>query len=462
MNDPLEKPASALRVAYLAAGAAGMYCGSCIRDNRLAATLIAQGRDVLLIPLYTPIRTDEIDVSSHTVYYGGINVYLEQRFRFFRNAPALLRKIFDAPGVLKRAMRLSGSVRAEDLGPMTISVLKGEHGAQRVELLRLMEALGNLRPQVVHLPNLPFVGIAKTMKEELGVRVLCTLSGEDIFLDQLAEPYRKQALELIKASADHVDAYVAVTDYYADFAAGHFSLPREKVHVVRMGIEVDDFTLPGERVCEKGLSHQRTDFAFAAAAPERPFTIGYLARICREKGLAELAEAFILLRKQGRDCRVVAAGYFGKSDRPYLEQVQRRLRQAGVTDHFQYLGEVTREQKIEMLRSLDVFSVPTVYHEAKGLYILEALAAGIPVVQPAYGSFPELLDVTGGGLLYDGAASDRAEKLAAGLAQLMDDPQLRLKLGAQGRQAVRERFTDEVMADQMWALYEQICGSETI
>ena len=53
-----------MRVVYLIAGAGGMYCGSCLRDNRLAATLIKQGRDVVLVPLYTPIRTDEADVSE--------------------------------------------------------------------------------------------------------------------------------------------------------------------------------------------------------------------------------------------------------------------------------------------------------------------------------------------------------------------------------------------------------------
>jgi len=403
-----------------------------MRDNRVAATLIAQGRDVVLIPLYTPLRTDETDVSREPVYYGGINVFLQQQVPAFRHAPAWLTRLLDMPALIRGAMRLSSHTDPATLGALTVSVLKGEHGAQQRELAKLIDGLRSIEPDLTTLPNLMFVGVARSLKDALHVPVLCTLSGEDVFLDELPEPYRREAFDLIRECSRDADGFVATTAYFAGHAATHFGLPRDRVHVVPLGVHVEDF-------------------AQAAEPPSSPFTIGYLARICPAKGLAGLCEALVHLRKDGRDCRVRAAGYLGPADRPYLDNVRAYLDQHHAGNAFDYLGEVSRTEKIDFLRSLHVFSVPTVYHEAKGVYIIESLAAGVPVVQPRHGSFPELVEATGGGLLYDPTGP---EALATTIARLMDDDALRRRLADQGRQAVRKSFTDVVMADQTWALFE--------
>lgn len=423
-----------MRVVSLIAGAGGMYCGSCLRDNRLAATLIAQGRDLLLVPLYTPIRTDEHDASDGRVYFGGVNVYLQQRFGWFRLLPNWATGLLDAAPLLRWAGRFSGTTSPERLGPMTISMLEGEGGAQRKELDRLIKGLRRLRPDIVNLPNLMFVGFARRLKSELGARVLCTLSGEDLFIDQLPDPFRRDAHELIRQRAGDVDAFISPTEYFSSFAARRFNLPSERVHVVTLGIALENTNPP-------------------ASPPDEPFTIGYLARICPEKGLENLAEAFLRLRKAGRTCRLRAAGYLGGRDRAYLDRIVANLSSFGALDSFEYVGEVDRAGKFDFLRSLHLLSVPTDYHESKGLYILEAMACGVPVVQPDHGSFPELVRATGGGIVYDPADADG---LADAIARLMDDPALRCELATQGRAAVHESFTDEVMARQMWSLYEQI------
>jgi len=92
-----------MRITYLTAGAAGMYCGTCLQDNTLAAALRARGCDVLLVPLYTPIRTDETDVSLDRVFYGGINVYLQQKSALFRHTPWLFDRLLDLPALLRWA-----------------------------------------------------------------------------------------------------------------------------------------------------------------------------------------------------------------------------------------------------------------------------------------------------------------------------------------------------------------------
>ncbi len=426
-----------LRIAYLAAGAAGMYCGSCIRDNRVAATLKAAGRDVTLIPLYTPLRTDDADVSTSRVLYGGLNVYLEQRFPWLRLLPRWITRPLDSRFVLQSLSRWSGAVSPRSLGALTVSVLQGRHGRQRAELEKMIDWLGPMRPTIVHLPNLPFIGVAGELRKALGVKVFCTMSGEDIFLDDLPQPYRTQAFDLIRTHAREVDAFVATSDYYADHSAHHFGLPRERIHTVRLGVTIDES-------------------ANEEPSPDGPFTIGYLARICPEKGLADLCEAFVLLRRAKRDCRLRIAGYLAESQRPFVRGMIDYLRQPATYGAVDFLGEVDREGKQNFLRSLNVLSVPTVYHEAKGLYILEAMACGVPVVQPRHGSFPELIDATGGGVLYDPGSG--VPGLAAAIAELMDDQTRCRELGARGRKAVRESFTDAIMAEQTWSLYQRFAG----
>jgi glycosyltransferase involved in cell wall biosynthesis len=412
-----------------------MYCGSCLRDNRLAATLIGQGRDVTLIPLYTPLRTDERDASTPRILYGGINVFLQQRAAWLPSFPAVTDRLLDARWLLRAASRWAARTRPEDVGDLTVSVLRGEDGAQARELDKLVRALRGIPADLINLPNLMFVGVTRRLREEFKLPIVCTLGGEDLFLNALTEPYRTHALDLIRTRAADVDAFVAVTRYFASHSAKHFHLPSERVHYVPMGIGVDDLSV-------------------SDPPPHRPFTIGYLARICPEKGLDNIARAFVALRRRGRACRLHVAGYLGSADRKYFNRVAIDLRNSGFSSDVEFVGEVTRRDKLRFLEGLHVLSVPTVYPEAKGFYVLEALACGVPVVQPSHGSFPELIDQTGGGLL---CPPGDPEALADEIASLMDDEALRRKLGANGRDAVRRSFSNTAMADQTWALYERLC-----
>ncbi len=422
-----------MRIVHLAAGAGGMYCGACMRDNRLTATLMRRGHDVVLLPLYMPIRTDESDVSTHRVYYGGLAVSLQQRFAFFRRAHQTLDRLLDSPILLRALGRLMTRIHPVGIGPLTVSVLAGEEGELRKELKKLITALEALKPDLIALPNLMFAGMAQSLKSALNVPVLCTLAGEDAFLDALPDPYRSRAFELIHQGATHIDGFIAPTRYYASRAVEHFGLDPKQVHYVPMGIRIDDMGQPAD-------------------PPKGPFTIGYLAGVCPEKGLAGLCEAFKLLRNRQINCRLKIAGYVGAVGRKYWAGIHRGLRKQNLTDAVDFLGEVNREEKLGFLRSVHVLSVPTVHPEPKGFYILEAMACGVPVVQPRHGSFPELIDATGGGRLYD-PSSPKA--LADAIAQLMEDEPLRRQLGENGREAIRTNFTDDIMADETWSLYQQ-------
>ncbi|HIG52787.1 MAG TPA: glycosyltransferase family 1 protein [Candidatus Latescibacteria bacterium] len=430
-----------MRLAYITAGAAGMYCGTCIHDNTLATALKRRGIDVALIPTYTPLRTDEEDVSLDRVFYGGINVFLQQKWSFFRHTPRTLDRLLDSPRLLNSLARFSASTSAQDLGSLTVSVLKGEQGHQQKELSRLVSWLrDDFKPDIVQLTNAMFAGMGRQLKDELGVPVLCGLQGEDIFLEQLIEPYRTQAQDTLRQRAPDIDAFIAPCTYYRDYMAEYMQVADEKIHVVPLGLNL----------AEHGVT--------TPATGGNTKKIGYLARICPEKGFHLLVDAFRLLKERTDlgPLRLETAGYLGPRDKAYFQEQIKKIAECGLEDSFTYHGEVDRQEKIKFLSGLHVFSMPTTYAEPKGLSILESLANGTPVVQPDHGTFPEMLATTGGGLLFE---PHSAEDLADNIARLLRDERLRQQLGQTGRKAVHSDFHDDATATKTLAVYKQYAGA---
>ena len=429
-------------IAYLTAGGGGMYCGSCMRDNTLARALVALGCDVQLIPTYTPIRTDEENVAIDRVFFGGINVFLQQKLPLLRYLPGVLDRWLDRPWLIRRVAGGNIETSAKMLGALTVSMLRGEAGRQRKEVRRLTAWLEkSVRPDLVNLSNILIAGCVPHLKRRLGVPVLVTLQGDDLFLDQLTEPYRQQALAQIRELAGDVDGFLVFSRYYADHMAELLGIPAEKMHIVPMGVDLEGFPTAVE---EQGATE--------STPLDQPKTLGYLARICPEKGFHILVDAYLRLRKKPgtEQTRLAVAGWLGKSDRPYYEEQVERIRRAGAEEHYHNAGAVDRAGKIAFLHSLDVLSVPTIYREPKGIFVLEALAAGVPVVQPQHGAFPELLTATGGGQMF---RPDDPAHLAERLHALLTDSAQRQRLSAAGRASVRERFGAEAMARETLAVY---------
>ncbi len=430
-----------MKIVYITAGAAGMFCGSCMRDNTLAGALHRLGHDALLVPTYTPIRTDEEDVSQKRIFFGGINVYLEQKLALFRHTPWFIDRLFNFPALLRWAARFAVKTRAEELGELTVSMLQGEHGRQRKEVDKLVAWLVEERPQVVNLTNALLSGMVARLKEALpGVPVLCSLQGDDIFTEHLPEPYRSRVLELVRAHCRQVDGFIATCAAYADFMSDYFAVPRQRVHVVYPGLNL----------------------AGHAQRPPRdgkPFTIGYFARLCPEKGFHNLVEAFVQFKRLPgtAGARLHVSGWLGDNHRPFFEEQKKRLENAGLLKDFLHLECPDHASKVRFLHDLDVLSVPTTYREPKGLYVLEALANGVPVVQPRHGSFPELIEQTGGGLLV--TPGDAAE-LAAAWKRLADDRRAGDEMGRRGREVVQERFHAERMAEETVAVYRRLVSRD--
>lgn len=426
-----------MRILSFTGGAGTMYCGSCLRDNALAAELLARGHDVLLTPVYTPTRTDERNVSRHHVFFGGISVFLEQHAPVFRHTPRVFDRLWDSDWALRLATKRQIKVDPKKLGELTVSMLRGERGFQRKEISKLLDWLaGEPRFDVVNLPYSLLLGLAEPIKRALKTPLCCTLQGEDLFLDGLDDPYRQQSLDLIRAASVHVDAFLPVSRYYLEFMPRYLGVPAAKMRLAPLGINLEGYT-PRPR------------------ARTGPFTVGYFARVAPEKGLHVLCEAYKRLREDRTlgEARLVVAGYLAPEHQPYLDDITRGMRDAGLGGEFAYRGEVDRAQKIAFLQSLDVMSVPATYEEPKGIFLLEAMATGVPVVQPRRGAFPEIIEATGGGLIVD---ADDPDALAEGLRDVWRDPVRAAALGAAGAAGVRQHYAVGHMAEVVEDIYGEL------
>ena len=444
-----------MRILSVTAGAASMYCGSCLRDNALAAQLIARGHDVTLIPLYTPLRTDEANVTRPDVLFGGISIYLQHQSALFRRLPRFVDRLLDSPWLIRTFADRSMSVDPKFLGGLTLSMLDGPAGVLRKEFDKLVAWVREEpRPDIVTITNSMLIGLARPLADALKAPVCCTLLGEALFLEGLVEPYRSRALERIRTQVADVDRFVAISDFEAAYMREYLRIPDERMAVVPLGIRTRDFEDAPLDSARGALSDSRR----AEAQSAEVFTIGFLGRIAPEKGLHLLADAFIRLRRKAGAARMrlEAAGYMAAAHKPYLAGVQRTLEQAGLLGDFTYHGEVDRRGKVGFLRGIDVMSMPATYDEPKGFTLLEAMASGVPVVEPRRGALAEIVERTGGGLL---VAPDDPDALADGLCRIWNDQSLRHELGRRGREGVRRHYTIESSTDALIRVYEQVIGN---
>lgn len=426
-----------MHVAIITAGGAGMFCGSCMHDNTWARALLAAGIEASLVPTYTPIRLDEPDQSERQVYLGGLNVYLGSRLPLWSRLPRWATHWLDRPQLIQWATKFSVSNDAARLGRLTLDMLAGESGPHRSAGEELARHIADeLRPDVVIFSNALLVGTLRTLRSRFSGRVYCTLQGDDVFLDGLPTNLREEAITQISQRSSEFDGFFVHSQFYRDYIARYLRLDRSKFQ--QLPLSIDPAGHDGQPGAREGQA----------------FTVGYFARIAPEKGLRNLVQAFLLLHQRRPEARLKVGGYLGPQQRGYFNSVRELARPLGTA--FEYVGSpATLADKVAFYRSVDVLSVPTDFLEPKGLYVLEALANGVPVVQPAHGAFPELLEATGGGLLVQPGDS---AALATALERLCDDAPLRHALGTTGQFAVREKFslaaladaTQRAIADQSW------------
>jgi glycosyltransferase involved in cell wall biosynthesis len=417
-----------MKILSLTAGAAQMYCGSCLRDNNLAGELLRQGHDVTLVPIYTPTKTDEANQSySREILFGGISVYLQQHSALFRHTPRFLDRLWDSRWALKAASKRSLPVDPRFLGEMTVSMLQGDRGPLSKEFHKLEVWFEHQhRPDIVNLPNTLLIAMAPAIRRVFDGPIVSTLQGEDLYLEGLIEPYRTQSLFLIREQIRYIDGFVSISESYSRTMTEFLGLPPEKVFTVPVGVDPSHFT---------------------QAAPDGPFKVGYLARIAPEKGLHLLCEAWRIFRgSYSGPAELHAAGYLAPEHHDYFNEHRE-------TPDFVWHGELDRAEKVNYLASLDAFCVPPVYNDPKALYVLEALSSGVPVVVPERMAPREHVEACGGGIV---VTPDSPHAMAEAFLELAVDRQKARQLGAQGREGVQRARTLRQMAERTVAVYQSL------
>ena len=437
-----------MNIVQITPGAGGMYCGGCFRDNALVAALRKAGHETLMVPLYLPLTLDEADQSAGTpTFFGGISVYLEQKSSFFRTAPQWMHNLLSSPALLKWASKYSASTRAADVGDLMISMLRGEEGNQARELDELIAWLKTQpKPDIICLSNALLAGMARKLKRELNCTVTCLLGGEDAFLDGLPDSVRDTAWKTLSERCRDVDLFLPPTRYFSELMARRLDLNANQLCVVPNGIN-----LAGYGTADSPSTHGDS---------MKPPVLGYFARMCKEKGLDTLVDAYLLLKKRDatEKLHLHVGGGCGPSDEPFVDEQRRKLSDAGVMGDVQFFPNVDHAAKIALLRGLTVFSTPALYGEAFGLYVIEALAAGVPIVQPRHAAFPELVQATGGGLLCEPGIP---ESLADTIESLLLDPQRARALGAAGCEVVARDFSIDTVAVRILDVFKQALAGKS-
>ena len=428
-----------MNIIHIVPGSGGtFYCQNCLRDISLVRAQRRAGHDVMMVPLYLPMFVDHGgDIPESPLFFGGINAYMQQKFKFFRKTPRWLDRLFDARWLLRQAAKKEGATDPDGLGPMTLSMLEGPAGNQAKELDRFVAWMKTQeRPDVIHISNALLLGFAPVFKAEFpDTKVVCMLQDEEGWLDGLDPPYNERCWKAIADMEPHLDAFIPVSAWYANEMRDRLGLSGDKFHTVPLGVELGDAREEGP--------------------PVDPPVLGYLSKMCELLGLGILVEVFIRLKHEPglESLRLRATGGQNGDDRHYVKTLRRRLAKEGMDGDADFLEAFDLPARRAFIESLSVMCVPAEKGESAGMFILESLVSGVPVVQPEVGGFPEFVNATGGGVLYDPASKDA---LFESLKSLLLDGERIRELGRHGAAAVRENFGIDRMTEDMLAVYAEL------
>ena len=414
------------------------YCGNCLRDSKYFDALRQEGHQVIKIPMYLPLFADEHDLKEIPVFYGAVSIYLKQLYPVFRKAPKWFDQLLNTGPVLRLAASLAGSTRSEGLEDMTISMLLGEEGKQQEELERMADWIAShCKPDVIHLSNALLLGLAHRIKEKTGVHVVCSLQDEDVWVEGMKPEFREKTWKLMAEKAQYVDAFVSVSDYFAGVMKKQMDLPEEKLVTIHLGVDPADYRF--EPVANK------------------PRNIGFISRMCHENGLDILVDAFIDLRKNPgfSDVKLIITGGSTGDDKKFIRNQKKKLEKNRLSDWVEFHDNFEGEGRTEFFNKVSVVSVPVRNGEAFGLYLLESMASGVPVVQPALGAFPEIVRLSGGGLLYE---PNEPAALSRQLSVILSDIKLLEKLSESALRGVQDKFNIHTHTRELVNLYHSLAN----
>lgn len=426
-----------MNIVQIIPGSGGsFYCGNCLRDSKYFVALREQGHQVIKIPMYLPIFADERDIKEIPVFYGAVSIYLKQLYPIFRKAPQWVDRLLNSKPILKLAASQAGSTNAKGLEEMTVSMLLGEDGKQQEELERLVDWMAeHCKPDVVHISNALLLGLAHRIKERLNAPIICSLQDEDVWVDAMKPVFREQIWNLMSEKAKDVDLFIGVSHFFSKVMQQRMKIPSKKIQSLYLGVDPADY-----------------EFNPALAKGRN---IGYISRMCHENGFDLLVDAFILLKKQAgfEDVKLILTGGSTGADSSYIKKIRKKLSKENLDTQVEFIDDFEEHGRRSFFNLVSVVSVPVRNGEAFGMYLLESMASGIPVVQPALGAFPEIVNLSGGGIIYD---PNTPESLCTALTQLLSDNVQLDQLSHKAREGVEKNFNIHDHAKEMIEVYRNL------
>lgn len=426
-----------MRIIQLTPGSGdNFYCENCIRDLVLVRAVRDAGHDMLMVPMYLPLNLDSEPMDQSTpIFFGGLNVYFQQKFSLFRRTPRWFDRIFDSHGLLKWVGRFSGMTSASELGEMTLAMLAGSQGPQAKEVDRLIEFLSGPenRPDVLILSNMLLAGLAHPVKERLGCKLACWMQDEDGFVDGLGTPWTEKVWAAMKEIVCCFDMFLPVSHYYAKLMQQRLAIPEEKIKPFTPGIDISQYDI-------------------RKMNPDIP-TLGFLGRMCPANGLDIAVSAYTDLIADHKELRLLVCGGKTSSDKPYIREQQKLLAGKGMDNKSEFLEGFDFSARLSFLEKLSVLCSPPRQAPACALNVMEATACGVPFVAPNTGVFTELAESTAAGVLYE---PNNPVQLHKTLNSLLQDSARLNEMSHSGRHAASEHFDVRKNADEFVEILSQL------
>ncbi|MFA7174402.1 MAG: glycosyltransferase family 4 protein [Kiritimatiellia bacterium] len=423
-----------MHILYIQPGSGGgFYCQNCLRDISVCDALRQAGHEITILPLYLPATADAAAPDDTPVFYSAVTLYLRHKYQWIRRLPRSWFKPLDSWPVLKLAAKFAGTTSAAGLEDLTLSMLRGMEGTQAEELSLLAEWIEALpadaRPDVIVLSNALLMGLAKRLKQTTEAPIFCWLQDEHVWTDAMHASLQQAVMQAMRDDAQHVDRFIAVSQYYRGIMSKQLGVDPSAIDVIYPGVN------PAAYI-------QSTQ---AAGAPQK---IGFLSRLSADEGFDTFVDAFIELRADPQFCNVKLAATGGASpDKKFLSRQRRKLQQAGLENDAEISCDRFAHDRFGFLSELILLCVPGASTpEAFGYYAVEALAAGVPVVLPKQGAFPEFVNFEQGGVLLD--AID-AKAIAGTWAALLTSPAKLQALAANARVAANTTFNERLLVEKL-------------
>jgi len=437
-----------MKILFIVPGSGdSFYCGNCFRDNLQANALRKNGHDVIIMPLYLPFKYPSFKADT-PLFFPATSFYAAEKFFKKGGMPRWISRFLESKPMLRIAASFSGTTSAAGLEGITLSMINGTDPVFTEQVNPMIDWIEHHeKPDIIHLSTTLLIGVAKAIKQRINIPIVCSLQDEEVWIDSLEGDYLNEAWQGIIENIKYIDKFITTSEFYKKTITSR--IPQIKdVEVVYPGVDVSKYKCGNEIV----NSNQRDALHCGEGrGGVKDPVIGFFYRMNRENGLDILTDAFVKLKKRNtiKNLKLKVAGGYTTKDKRFLNEMKKRLKP--FINDVDLCDTYNPENHCDFYKQITIISVPITFDEGVGLYICEAFAAGCPAVEPATGSFSEIIGDAG--IVY---SPNNSETLADAIEKLLTDKYLFERSREKALELSQTRYNDKVMAEKLILSYNKI------